>query len=358
MKLTDLHADDHNANKGTERGAAALEASLRRYGAGRSILVDRNGRIIAGNKTVQAAGAMGMDDVIVVQSDGTKIIAVQRTDLDLNDKAARELAYADNRVGQLDLDWDIEALMSDMTAGIELAPFFSDDELAPVLDMIKRMDAPDAIQELPPRAEEGYAPDAVWPSNNDYEIPTLDLNMQAVALDQPAHVWGTVPRTARHGGAWLFYTEDYRYEQLWKEPGTLLQTKALSATEPNFSAYENMPLPVALWSIYRKRWIARYWQSQGVRVFADLNVAVNWAHLNRLGIPAGWKAFSTRGYESRLDSTHSEYAIAQEIAGDGVTPLFVVYGGGKAVKAEAKRMGWLWVPERMDVMRKKEWIDG
>jgi hypothetical protein len=106
--------------------------------------------------------------------------------------------------------------------------------------------------------------------------------MQAVALDQPALVWGTVPRTARHGGAWLFYTEDYRYEQLWKEPGTLLQTKALSATEPNFSAYENMPLPVALWSIYRKRWIARYWQSQGVRVFADLNVAVNWAHLNRL----------------------------------------------------------------------------
>ena len=145
MKLTDLHADDHNANKGTERGRAALEASLRRYGAGRSILVDRNGRIIAGNKTVQAAGAMGMDDVIVVQSDGTKIIAVQRTDLDLNDKAARELAYADNRVGQLDLDWDIEALMSDMTAGIELTPFFSDDELAPVLDMIKRMDAPDAI---------------------------------------------------------------------------------------------------------------------------------------------------------------------------------------------------------------------
>ena len=45
-------SDSRNANKGTERGLALLDKSLRQYGAGRSILVDKNGRVIAGNKTL------------------------------------------------------------------------------------------------------------------------------------------------------------------------------------------------------------------------------------------------------------------------------------------------------------------
>src|SRR5689334_3265124 len=96
-KLADLTPDDKNANRGTERGAALLENSLREYGAGRSILVDSKGKIIAGNKTVEQAGQIGLEDVIVVQTDGTKLVAVQRTDLDLDkDPRAKALAIADN----------------------------------------------------------------------------------------------------------------------------------------------------------------------------------------------------------------------------------------------------------------------
>jgi len=105
-KLSELIPDQHNANKGTKRGAAQLETSLRKYGAGRSILVDRNGRIIAGNKTVENAAAIGLDDVVIVETDGTKLVAVKRVDLDLTDDStcARELAYADNRVAEVGLE--------------------------------------------------------------------------------------------------------------------------------------------------------------------------------------------------------------------------------------------------------------
>ena len=64
-KLSDLTADTRNANKGTARGAAMIRESLRSYGAGRSILLDRNGAIIAGNKTAENAGALGHKDVII-----------------------------------------------------------------------------------------------------------------------------------------------------------------------------------------------------------------------------------------------------------------------------------------------------
>lgn len=127
-KLADLTPDARNANKGTERGNAMIENSLRQYGAGRSILLDRNGRIIAGNKTAENAGSIGMNDVVVVQSDGTRLIAVQRMDLDLDDATAKQLAIADNRAGQVSLDWDTEVL-KELATEIDLAPFFSADEL-------------------------------------------------------------------------------------------------------------------------------------------------------------------------------------------------------------------------------------
>ena len=54
MKLSDLIPDKHNANKGTAKGQKAIVNSLQRSGAGRSIVIDRNGQIIGGNKTAEA----------------------------------------------------------------------------------------------------------------------------------------------------------------------------------------------------------------------------------------------------------------------------------------------------------------
>ena len=128
-KLSDLTPDKRNANKGTARGAAMIRDSLRNYGAGRSTLLDKHGAIIAGNKTAENAGALGQQDVIVVETDGSQLVAVQRTDLDLKDPRARQLAIADNRTSEVSLGWDVAALKSLAGDGIDLAPFWSADEL-------------------------------------------------------------------------------------------------------------------------------------------------------------------------------------------------------------------------------------
>jgi hypothetical protein len=128
VKISDLQPDKKNANRGTKRGNKAVADSLTLYGAGRSILIDRNGKIIAGNSTTRNAAAAGIDEVIIVPSDGTKIIAVQRIDLDLDDPKARELAIADNRTAELGLDWD-DAVLSELSVDLDLKPFFTDEEL-------------------------------------------------------------------------------------------------------------------------------------------------------------------------------------------------------------------------------------
>lgn len=109
-KLSDLHQDTRNFNKGTEAGRELIRKSLRELGAGRSLLIDKNNKIIAGNKTHEGAEAVGLDDVIIVETDGSKVVAVKRTDIDIDTKKGREMALADNATVQVDLKWDTEEL--------------------------------------------------------------------------------------------------------------------------------------------------------------------------------------------------------------------------------------------------------
>lgn len=131
--IDDLTPDDRNANKGTPRGQYMVQHSLEQYGAGRSILVDKHGKIIAGNKTTQAAQEMALP-VRVVQSDGRELIVVQRTDLDLdNDAAARALAVADNRASEVGLEWDAEVL-GELAQEVDLSKMFFPEELSAILE--------------------------------------------------------------------------------------------------------------------------------------------------------------------------------------------------------------------------------
>lgn len=108
--MSELVQDNRNLNKGTEKGKELIGKSLRQFGAGRSVLIDKNNRIIAGNKTHENAVELGMDDVIVVETDGSKLVAVKRTDIDLDTKKGREMALADNATVKVDLEWDAEEL--------------------------------------------------------------------------------------------------------------------------------------------------------------------------------------------------------------------------------------------------------
>jgi hypothetical protein len=131
--LADLTPDPNNANKGSARGDGLLEHSLQQLGAARSIVVDRNGLIVAGNKTHGKFGEVtsGRGGIVVIQTTGHELVVVQRTDLDLlspgeDGRRARELAIADNRIGELDLDWDPEALLN---GDVRLDMYFGADEL-------------------------------------------------------------------------------------------------------------------------------------------------------------------------------------------------------------------------------------
>jgi DNA modification methylase len=122
-KLSDLQPDANNANRGTAKGQKAIVGSIQRSKLGRSIVVDRNNKIIGGNKTTEAvAEVLGVDaELIVVESAGDKLLVHKRTDLDLDDpdpnNPARQLAYSDNLTSAFSFELDPIVTLADIDAG-------------------------------------------------------------------------------------------------------------------------------------------------------------------------------------------------------------------------------------------------
>lgn len=122
--LADLKPDPKNARKHNKRNLDMLEASLRECGAGRSILIDENNVILAGNATVETAGQIGIENVRIIEASGNEIIAVRRTGLTQQQKT--KLALYDNRVAEL-AEWDPEMLQG---IDFDLKDLWNDNEFA------------------------------------------------------------------------------------------------------------------------------------------------------------------------------------------------------------------------------------
>ena len=136
-KVTERHIaeyrfDPKNARKHTPRNVGMIGESLQKTGAGRSILVANDGTIIAGNATVEAAGAAGFERVIEVEADGRTLVAVKRVDLDPESEQAVLAGLYDNRAAE-PAYWDVERIQEIVDDGVDLSGLWYDNELEELL---------------------------------------------------------------------------------------------------------------------------------------------------------------------------------------------------------------------------------
>lgn len=134
--LSDLKQDHKNARKRTETSASLLKESLQRYGPARSIVIDEDDRILAGNGTVEAALNLGIEGLRIVDASPDEIIAVRRTGLTEDQKVG--LALADNRTADL-AEWDAEMLHR-LSEEHDIAPWFEDGDVEALLEQVEQLD--------------------------------------------------------------------------------------------------------------------------------------------------------------------------------------------------------------------------
>jgi len=212
--------------------------------------------------------------------------------------------------------------------------------------------SPPHNNELPQELSRHDVPDILFPADDtlisiESNVPMLSLKYQAEGYIPPLTKWGEVSRKDKNVKTWVFYIDDVKFVNLWYDPTGPLQGNAVCCVEPNFSTSPEFPRALALGDIYKKRWIARYWQSKGMKIIVDINIDQHLYDIALLGVPKGWRAYATRGQTSEIPTILTEYELAKERAGSDDL-FFMVYGGGKKVEELCRGRGWTWGPERMD----------
>lgn len=134
IPIDELIADSMNSREHPDANRAAVEGSFGKFGAGRSVALDKDGVVRAGNQTLLAAKASGIKEVVVVKGRRDLLVAVKRKDW--TDDEAKAYAIADNRSGDLSR-WAAEQMAANVQLTAEAVDYralgFSDRDMTRIL---------------------------------------------------------------------------------------------------------------------------------------------------------------------------------------------------------------------------------
>jgi len=150
--IADLKFDPQNARKHNPRNIGMIEKAIGEVGLARSIVIDEDGNILAGNGTVEAVTGCGITGVRVIKADGNELIAVQRTGL--SEEQKKKLALYDNRTAEL-ADWDPEILKEiDLEMPDVLDNMFLPGELDDILNLDTDTGPVEGEDDIPERQDD------------------------------------------------------------------------------------------------------------------------------------------------------------------------------------------------------------
>lgn len=106
-----INFDSRNYRKHSDKNKNLIKKSLQECGAGRSIVIDNEDNIIAGNGIYEQAQKLGLKTK-VIETDGSELVVVKRTDLATDDEKRKQLAVMDNSTSDSS-EFDFELLNED-----------------------------------------------------------------------------------------------------------------------------------------------------------------------------------------------------------------------------------------------------
>lgn len=140
MDLKDLKFDKRNYRRHNDRNKELIKKSIEEVGYGRSIVIDAENEIVCGNGVVSQADKN--TKIKVIETDGSELVVIKRTDLKTSDAKRKQLAVMDNSASDTS-DFDMELLQEDFSVddlndwGINISVVDADldDELMPNEDL-------------------------------------------------------------------------------------------------------------------------------------------------------------------------------------------------------------------------------
>ena len=152
--MPEIKFDPNNARIHSEANQNAIAKALE-LGAGRSIVIDSEDVIIGGNGVYAEAQKAGIP-VRIIDSDGSELIAIRRTDLKTADAKRKALALADNKTNDLSVfdDTKVAAIFAELEEYAENSGFTADDIAALLPDSAEEIETASEDKPEVPFSEE------------------------------------------------------------------------------------------------------------------------------------------------------------------------------------------------------------
>lgn len=126
----------------------------------------------------------------------------------------------------------------------------------------------------PYRQTRGYenCQKAIYDGAGEYNIPVIEPVNNIPKLDGWIE-WNKAATTRRFDNKGChFFIDDYHFVRLWEQPDHYLDLlrKFAAVTSPDFSPYSDFPKAIQVYNHYRKHWLGRYWQQNGITVIPTI----------------------------------------------------------------------------------------
>ena len=110
MQIKDLKQDKRNYRTHNKKNLDLIKKSVKEVGLARSIVIDNENNIICGNGLTSTLDKN--TPIKVIETDGTQLVVVKRTDLNTDDEKRKQLAIMDNSTSDSS-EFDLDILQAD-----------------------------------------------------------------------------------------------------------------------------------------------------------------------------------------------------------------------------------------------------
>ena len=110
MQIKDLKQDKRNYRTHNKKNLDLIKKSVSEVGLGRSVVIDNENEIVCGNGLVSTLDKN--TPIKIIETDGSELVVVKRTDLKTNDEKRKQLAIMDNSTSDSS-EFDLDSLQAD-----------------------------------------------------------------------------------------------------------------------------------------------------------------------------------------------------------------------------------------------------
>lgn len=158
----------------------------------------------------------------------------------------------------------------------------------------------------------------IYDGEGEYQIPAL-MPVNDLHKVEGWIPWNKASTSRRRDNKGIhFFIDDYHFTRLWEQPDHYLSMlrEFGAVCTPDFSPYSDFPKAMQLYNHYRKHWLGRYWQDNGITVIPTITWSspdtLEWAFdgepvggivaLSSVGMLKGeYKDWLIDGYEAMMD---------------------------------------------------------